>query len=175
MDHSDHVALLQAGVPAQGGAWADLGSGGGAFTRALAEILGASGVIYSVDRDGGALQRQERSMQAMFPAVKVHYVTADFRQPLNLPPLDGIVMANTLHFHRKKEGVLELVRSYLKLEGLFILVEYNSDRGNPWVPYPLSFRKWEKLAAKVGLADTRLLATRPSSFLGEFYAAASRR
>lgn len=113
-------------------------------------------------------------MHARFPEVTVNYVAADFRQPLDLPPLDGMVMANTLHFQRKKVEVLQLVRGYLRPDGLFILVEYNTERGNPWVPYPLSFREWEKLAGRVGFTDTRLLATRPSSFLGEFYAAVSR-
>jgi ubiquinone/menaquinone biosynthesis C-methylase UbiE len=175
MDHSDHVGLLKAGIVGPGGVWADMGSGGGAFTLALADLIGPSGVIYSVDKDASALQRQEWSIQTRYPAVTMHYVAADYCGPLDLPPLDGIVMANTLHFHRKKEAVLWLIQGYLKLKGLFILIEYNTDRGNPWVPYPISFRKWKKLASRVGFADTWLLATRPSSFLGEIYAAASRR
>lgn len=174
MDHADHVNLLRGGIPGPGGVWADLGSGGGAFTLALADLIGPGGEIYSVDRDGGALRWQERTMQVSFPAVTMHYVAADFCQPLDLPPLDGIVMANALHFQRSKAGVLKLVRGYLVPGGLFILVEYNTDRGNPWVPYPLSYGTWEKMAAGVGFADTRLLVSRPSHFLGEIYAAASR-
>ena len=40
MIHSDHVRLLRDGVPQAGGVWADIGSGGGAFTLALADLLG---------------------------------------------------------------------------------------------------------------------------------------
>jgi ubiquinone/menaquinone biosynthesis C-methylase UbiE len=101
MDHQDHVHLLHGGIPQPGGVWADLGSGSGAFTLALAECLGAEGEIYSVDKNGGELQRQQQAMHARFPAVIVHYLTADFTRPLPLPPLDGIVVANALHFLRR--------------------------------------------------------------------------
>ena len=72
MDHTDHVTLLRGGVLAPGGVWADLGSGTGAFTLALAELLGPTGVIYSVDKDAGALAAQERALRARFPATSVH-------------------------------------------------------------------------------------------------------
>jgi ubiquinone/menaquinone biosynthesis C-methylase UbiE len=173
VDHSDHVRLLRDGIPEPGGVWADLGSGTGALTLALAELIGPHGEIYSVDRDSAALQRQERTMRARFPEVTVRYVVADFSRPLDLPPLDGIVIANALHFRQDKDAVLRLARGYLRTGGVFILVEYNTDRGNPWVPYPLSYESWETLAQHNGFALTRLLATRTSSFLGEIYSAAS--
>jgi len=60
MDHTDHVTLLRGGVSAPGGVWADLGSGTGAFTLALSDLLGLSGTIYSVDKDPGALAAQKQ-------------------------------------------------------------------------------------------------------------------
>jgi len=93
----------------RGGTWADLGSGAGAFTLALADLIGPQGRIYSVDKDRGSLREQERAMRAYFPANTVEYIQADFTRPLNLPPLDGIVMANSLHFIRNKEPILQLV------------------------------------------------------------------
>ena len=48
------------------------------------------------------------------------------------------------------------MRGYLKPGGRFILVEYNVDSGNTWVPYPLSYPTWEKLAVEVGFRATRL-------------------
>jgi hypothetical protein len=65
------------------------------------------------------------------------------------------------------------VRSYLRSSGRLILVEYDTDRGNPWVPYPLSYRTWEKLAGRNGFVSTALLRTRPSRFLGQIYSALS--
>ncbi len=173
MNHQDHVNLLRGGVPSTGGAWADLGSGAGAFTLALAELVGASGEIYSVDKDAGTLREQERAMCARFPSAIVHYQRADFAAPLDLPPLDGTVMANALHFRRDKERVMQTIKTYLRPGGHFILVEYNVDQGNVWVPFPLSFKTWESLARHCGFTRTKLLATVPSRFLGEIYSALS--
>jgi ubiquinone/menaquinone biosynthesis C-methylase UbiE len=173
MNHEDHINLLRQGIPDQGGIWADLGSGTGAFTLALTDLLGPSASIYSVDKDKGALKEQERAMRTGFPAVTVHYINADFTRRLDFPPLNGIVMANSLHFVREKNAVVQLIHSYLRPCGRLILVEYNSDRGNMWVPYPFSYKTWEALARQHGFASTRLLAMRPSRFLGEMYSALS--
>ncbi len=175
MNHQDHLNLLRGGVPATGGMWADLGSGAGAFTLALAELLGASGEIYSIDKDAAALRQQERAIRARFPRAVVHYRAADFTAPLDLPPLDGVIIANALHFHRDKERIVRLIKNYLRPDGRLILIEYNVDRGNVWVPYPLSYKAWESLAQRCGFPYTKLLATRPSSFLREIYSALSLR
>lgn len=171
MNHSDHVNLIRAGVTY--GTWADFGSGAGAFTLALADLLGKDGIIYSIDRDGKALREQQTAMQSRFPVVTVHYHQADFLQRIDLPKLDGILMANSLHFHRDKEAVLRRIKDYLRPGGRLILVEYNVDHGNTWVPHPLSYTTWEKLAQIVGFAHTQLLATQPSRFLKEMYSAVS--
>lgn len=172
MIHHDHVALIKSGIT-ESGVWADLGAGGGAFTLALADCLGAGGVIYAVDKDKRALDEQKRTMQRDFPAVTAHYLVADFTRKLDLPLLDGVVMGNSLHFHRDKNSILQLVRGYLKPGGRLILVEYNADKGNTWVPYPLSFGSWGKLAQQNGFLETKLLSTYPSRFLGEIYSAIS--
>jgi ubiquinone/menaquinone biosynthesis C-methylase UbiE len=173
VEHADHVGLLRDGIPGPGGVWADLGSGTGAFTLALADLLGPGGQIYSVDRNRAAVKRQEQRMRVRFPKTAVIYAVADFTERLNLPPLDGVVMANSLHFLPDKAPTLQLVRSYLRSSGRLILVEYDTDRGNPWVPYPLSYRTWEKLAGRNGFVSTALLRTRPSRFLGQIYSALS--
>lgn len=171
MNHTDHVNLLRGGIPRPGGVWADIGSGAGAFTLALAELIGPAGEIYSVDKDKGSLQAQERAMRLRFPDVDVHYLAADFTRPLDLPPLDGAVIANALHFERHKDALVYLMHSYLQPGGRLILVEYNTDRGNIAVPYPLSYDTWEVLARRNSFVETRLLATRPSHFLGQIYSA----
>lgn len=175
MEHGDHVDLLRAGVPPGASVWADLGSGGGAFTLALAELLGPGGVIYSIDRDRRALRRQEEKMHAAFPRVEVHYVQHDYTKPLELPPLDGVVMANALHFQRDRDkpSVLRSLLGYLKPNGRLVIVEYNTDRGNLWVPHPFSYATWERLASANGFIDTRRLATYPSRHLHEIYSALS--
>jgi SAM-dependent methyltransferase len=173
VDHTDHVALLRDGAPEFAGIWADLGAGSGAFTLALADLIGEHGRIIAVDKDRRALEDNARQTAARFPAVAVEYRAADFTRELELLPLDGIVMANSLHFHRHKGAILDRVHAMLKTGGRLILVEYNVDRGNPWVPHPLSFETWRDLTEKHGFTDTRLLYRRPSSFLHEIYSATS--
>ena len=173
MDHRDHVRLIREGVLGGGKAWADLGSGEGAFTLALADVLGPTGTIVTVDRDRRALEVQGRALRDAFPDVVIPPIVADFTGPLELPPLDGIVMANSLHFERDKVAVLRLVRGYLRPTGRLVLVEYDTDRGNQWVPFPLSFRTWVAVATDAGFRETRRLASVPSRFLGSIYSAVS--
>ena len=154
--------------------WADLGSGTGAFTLALADLLGPTGVIHSVDRDAAALRTQADAVRRRFPATTLNQHVGDFTRPLDLPPLDGVVMANSLHFVRDKAPVLELVRGLLRPGGHLVLVEYDADRGNPWVPFPISSRTWVGLATAAGFEDTHELARVPSRFLGAIYSAISR-
>ncbi len=139
MNHDDHVHLLHDGIPASGGVWADLGSGWGAFTLALADLIGPTGRIYSVDKDPNSMREQEQALRARFPEVPVRTTIADFTRRLDLPPLDGVVLANALHFvpnrHGEQEEVVQLIKSYLRPDGRLILVEYNADEGNQWVPH----------------------------------------
>jgi len=175
MDHRDHVNLLQPAELAPGGAWADLGAGAGAFTLALRELIGPLAAIYAVDKDRGALRELEKAHRDLFgSADHLHLLRGDFSRPLELPALDGVVMANSLHFFKDKENVLRHMRTLLKPGGTLLLVEYNVDSGNLWVPHPLSFETYRALAQRAGFTEPRLLATVPSRFLREFYSAVCR-
>ncbi len=175
MNHSDHVDLLRGGVSGLGGVWADFGAGSGAFTLALAELIGPGGEIFSIDLDAKTLRSQEVIFRAQ-PANKkpvIHFMLADFTDRLPLPSLDGAVIANALHFHRRKDDVIRQISAYLKPGAPLILVEYNVEHGNYWVPYPISYPNWEAFARSCGLVNTRLLVTKPSRFLQEIYSAVS--
>ena len=176
MDHNDHVNLLRPADLPPGGTWADFGAGSGAFTLALRELVGPHANIYAVDKDARALRELEKDHREKFStAQNVHTLRADFTGPLSLPPLDGIVMANSLHYFKDKVKVLRHVRSFLKLNGALLLVEYNVDLGNPWVPQPISFEAFRELAPRAGFSEPQLLAKAPSRFLREFYSAAAYR
>jgi ubiquinone/menaquinone biosynthesis C-methylase UbiE len=180
MNHRDHVNLLRPANLLPGGLWADFGAGTGAFTLALRKLVGPEAEIYALDRDRsrlGKLERAHRSRFGSHPQAErqLHLVHADFTQALDLPPFDGILMANSLHFYKDKERLLRHIRSFLKPEGLFLLVEYNADAGNPWVPHPLSFETFRSLALRAGYSRPQLLATIPSSFLRQFYSASARK
>src|SRR5260370_8376891 len=95
MDHNDHVFLIHKGIPGPGGVWADLGSGWGAFTLALADLIGPTGRIYSVDKDSGSLREQERAMRSRFPGTNVTYLHADFTHRRPIPPLHALALSNS--------------------------------------------------------------------------------
>jgi SAM-dependent methyltransferase len=181
VDHRDHVELLRGGVePAglDGADWADLGSGSGAFTLALADLLGPGGRIVSIDRDAGALREQAQAIPGRFPGTALRQVRADFTGDLAAhiaTPLDGIVMANSLHFQVEHASVVRRVATLLRPGGKFVLVEYDADRGNPWVPHPLSFETWRRVAREAGLTEPRLIGRVPSRFLGAIYSAMAER
>jgi SAM-dependent methyltransferase len=176
MNHRDHVDLLRPADLSPNGIWGDLGAGSGAFTLALRELLGSGGVVYAVDKDRRSLDSLARAYQTRFGDTQdLHPVHGDFTRDLDLPPLDGAVMANSLHFFKDKEKVLRHVRMFLKPGGALLMVEYNVDSGNLWVPHPLSFETYHALAPRAGFTKPRLLAKHPSSFLKEFYSAAAYR
>jgi cyclopropane fatty-acyl-phospholipid synthase-like methyltransferase len=176
VDHADHVALLRAAVE-PGGTWADIGAGSGAFTLALADLLGPGSRIVAVDRDVGALRRMEEAVRAAFPSVRVESLAADFRGPLGLPLLDGLVAANSLHFvaRDRQADVVRALSGHLRPRGRFVVVEYDADHGNPWVPHPFSFEGWVRLVDAAGLVDAERIGRVPSRFLGAIYSAAARR
>ena len=176
MNHSDHVNLLRPANLLPGGMYADLGAGSGAFTLALRELVGLDATIYAVDKDKSSLRELESAHRARFKTTdNLILLPNDFSRHLSLPPLDGIVMANSLHYFKEGEKILRQVHGFLKPNGALLLVEYNVDRGNLWVPHPLSFETFQTLAPRAGFTEPRLLAKIPSRFLKEFYSAIAHR
>ena len=160
-----------------GGVWADLGAGSGVFARALSELLGPAGVVIAVDRDVRALGRlgTTRDLYLSQPVGgEIRLYHADFRRPLELPPLDGLLLANSLHFVPRQAPVLRQLVSYLRPQGQVLVVEYDEQRASPWNPYPVPPGRFKELAAAAGLGAVKELARRPSRFGGrELYTAAA--
>ena len=175
MELHDRIQLIRGGV-AWGGVWADLGCGEGAFTEALAEAAGPDEVeIHALDRDARALNTLTGVLREQWPRLRLETHFADLRSLPPLPPLDGVLMANVLHFLERPEPVLEQVRARLKPGGRLVVVEYDTDWGNPWVPHPRSFRSWENLAVAAGFSKPRLLGHVRSRWLERCYGAVSQR
>lgn len=163
MRHRDAVAMF-AGAPLERPApsrWADLGAGDGTFTVALADRLAPGSTIHAVDRDAAALARIAASKNGV--AIETH--VADFTRSLPVPSsLDGIVMANALHFVRDKPAFLKTCAARLNSGGRFLIVEYDTDTANPWVPYPVSLSSLPGLLAAIGFSKVESLGTRRSFY-----------
>ncbi len=178
MNTSEAVELIGSAIPRGGGPWADLGAGDGTFTRALVELVGPNGRIYAVDRDARALAALER--WATRDAANVIPVVADFTAPFDLPGLDetmldGMLLANALHFVRDADLVLGRLAAWLRPGRRLVLVEYDRRRASPWVPYPIPAARLPGLAASAGLSTPIITATRVSAFGGDLYVAAADR
>ncbi len=174
MGPRDAEALLEPAVRAHPGTWADLGCGDGTFTRALARRLGNGSLIFAVDRDERAIRSMERRV-AMEPA-RVVPVVADFTQAFELPGLeqprlDGLLMANALHYVEGAAGTLATLAAWLRPGGRVVLIEYDGRRPSRWVPYPIGAAEWPVLAATAGLTAPAIVARRASEYGGEIYAA----
>ncbi len=174
MNHADHVRLIETGIERnRGGVWADFGAGSGAFTLALRDIAGPDTALLAVDRDRASLQTLRASMERRFPGTRLRLLQADIAGRLTLPPLDGIIVANATHFIPKQNHVALLQRwkEYLRPQGRLIVVEYDTETGNRWVPYPMSYTAFQELAPAAGFAEPVLLGVRPSRWLAPIYAA----
>ena len=169
MNHDDHVALIRSGVDGAGPRWLELGAGEGAFTLALADVLGPPARIVAVDRERRALETMRSRVASRFPAAEVDLVVADFTHGLPSGPFDGVLAANSLHFVAHRDSVLAAIHAALGPVGRFVLVEYDADHGNPWVPHPISFERWRTQAPAHGFGPPRLIHRVPSRFLNAIY------
>jgi SAM-dependent methyltransferase len=176
---SDARALIAPGIPpsglpSAGASWADLGAGTGTFTRVLAEILGPMATIYAVERDEDALGAlRDRAAAGHAGAARIVVVEADFTKSLSLPRLSGIIAANALHFVSSdtQAGLLSRLAALLEPSGRIILVEYDRDHGNPYVPFPISRARLQRLALEADLGVPSFVASLPSQYGGELYSA----
>jgi hypothetical protein len=136
--------------------WADLGAGQGLFTLALASVIHPGSKIFAVDRQASALSRIKA------PAgIKLEKIAADFiHDEWPLPPLNGILMANSLHFVEDKISFIRKLPSYMISGSAILIVEYDFDHSNKWVPYPVSFASLKALFKDIlGLEPDKLNET----------------
>jgi SAM-dependent methyltransferase len=149
--------------------WCDLGSGSGTFTMALAQLLAPGSTIHAVDLDRRALAR----IPDQHGGVEIRKIVGDLQSSsLRLPSVDGILMANVLHFVQEQQVFL---RSLLSFADRFLIVEYERTRPTPWGPYPVGFERLRQLFTEQGVERVEKLSTRPSLFGGIIYSAFAER
>jgi SAM-dependent methyltransferase len=145
--------------------WCDLGCGSGTFTVALAQSLTSGSTIHAVDLDQGVLD----GILDRYHGVAIRKVLGDLRSPsLRLPSVDGILMANSLHFIQDQHVLL---KKLLPATKCFLIVEYERSKPSRWVPYPVGFEKLFQLFNALGIQNVEKVATRRSRFGGTMYSA----
>lgn len=160
MSPDDARALIAHPSLAAGGpqVWADLGCGDGTFTVALASLLPAGSTVQAIDTDAEALVRVpvKHGDVAIIPHV------ADFTE-FDLTGLDGVLMANSLHYVRDHAAFLRRVDAGLRQHRM-LLVEYDMTRGNAWVPYPLTHAAAVELFRSIGYDQATTLGRKRSRY-----------
>lgn len=169
---SGEYDLLAPGISRPGGTWAIIGSEARDFTLALLSIIGVSAELYVVDKSERALEKLRRELETRLPAARIHYVRAEFTQQLDLPPLDGMVVAHVLHEVKleRQEQVLRHLRDFIKPDGgRLILVDYDVRGASLKVRYPIDYDSFEYLAGVAGFVDVRRIAAVPVGLTREMY------
>lgn len=156
------IGLIEKGVdktPAPQ-VWADLGAGKGMFSRALATLLHEGSTVYAVDKSSASLA----AIELHSPSVTLKKIQQDFIQELPPEPLTGILMANALHFVENKIAFIKKIRKKVGSTGRVIIVEYDLQVANAWVPYPIHFAALEKLARDAGFTTISRMGEVPSLY-----------
>lgn len=169
MEESIAIRLIEKGVnKSKGSNWADLGAGVGTFTKALASLLGSGNEIYAIDQNGSVLEEiVNESSRASVTRLKRNFIEDE----LDLPLLDGILMANSLHYVKAKNLFLVKLRKVLKPDARIIIVEYERRSANQWVPYPIDFISLVELMKASGFSTVQKIGEQPSFYQGAMYSA----
>jgi hypothetical protein len=131
---------------------------------ALASLLPPESYITAIDKS-------HQHLPAISNGIKIGFRKTDFvNEPITVSPLDGVLMANSLHFVVNKPKLIRQLENVFTNRPKFLIVEYDTTRSNPWVPYPISFQKLDNEFTGLGY-QTLKLAESPSRFVGIMYSA----
>ena len=139
--------------------WADLGCGDGLFTKVLSSRLHDGSTICAIDKSS------QPNITSVNNNVKIITKKADFvNDNLPLGDLDGILIANALHYVEDKQTLLKKLKIYLIPTGVFIIIEYDNAKPNHWVPYPVSFSQLRDLFEEAGYQNIEKTGERKSIY-----------
>lgn len=170
MNLQDAIALIkndEIGIK-ESAQWADLGCGSGLFTYALANLLQKGSDIHAVDKSPITLEKLPNPNHINIFTKQVDFV----HHALPAANLDGILMANSLHFVSNKPHFIANVEKQLTDGGVFLVVEYDITESNPWVPHPINRQGLEEMFKKSGYSSFTPLHEVPSLYhTGNIYSA----
>src|SRR4029453_16216015 len=125
--------------------------------------------IHAMDRDASALGQIPKE----HAGVSIVTCVGDFAAPpWPFDALDGVLLANSLHYVRDQRAFIDSCAPALNHPRRFLIVEYDTDQANRWVPYPLSRTALRSLFSEAGYASITFLDSRPSRYRrAEMYSA----
>ena len=154
MKIEDAKKLIQTNLINATQRWADLGCGSGLFSRALLQNLNNQSEVFAVD-----------VQTVSFSEKNIHFHQLNFeKDALPFSSLDGILMANSFHYINNKLSLLQKLEKHLLPKAVFLLIEYDMNIANRWVPYPLSVSAARDLFAKAGFSFFEKINEHPSVY-----------
>jgi 2-polyprenyl-3-methyl-5-hydroxy-6-metoxy-1,4-benzoquinol methylase len=170
MELATAIKLLEKGAPdPKAQVWGDLGAGAGLFTQALSTLLGDGSLIYAMDLKISSPIKPVKSTVRILEA-ECNFITDE----LEGGPFDGLLMANSLHFVADKKSFLKKLRRNVKPNGVLLVVEYDMDTANNWVPYPVSFQTLKGIVSDDFTLPERLASVPSVYHRAVIYSALSR-
>lgn len=128
------------------------------FTRALASVLPKGSVIHAVDKKWQAIEETFNDNAIVFHAL-------DFSDGvLPVTSLNGILMANSLHFIEEKQRLIGSLKAHLTRNGQLMVIEYEMGTPNAWVPYPITWSSLRGLLHRAGFENLRVVGERASAY-----------
>jgi SAM-dependent methyltransferase len=164
---SEAIHLVQHPEKKEKSAFADLGCGNGLFTKALAQLLAPQSTNYAVDKNQTALNSFSVDANIQLQKINIDFIEDEFP----FKNLSGILMANSLHYVKDKTAFLLKAKASLAQDGYFIIVEYDTNKANRWVPYPVSFSSLHSLFERINFHSVQKLQTYPSRYWQNMYSA----
>ena len=73
-------------------------------------------------------------------------------------------MANSLHYVADQAAFIRSCERRMTVPRRFLIVEYDTDEPNRWVPHPVSRKKLVSLFRDAGYSSVTMLGSRPSVF-----------
>ena len=125
--------ILEAVRVQEGSKVADIGCHQGYLTVKLAEKVGDSGKVYSVDIDSYQLSQLKENLEQRKLLERVEIIKGDYDNPkLPLGILDAVVIIDSYHEMDDYNKILEHIFDALKPGGRFVLIEPIAPERESW-------------------------------------------
>lgn len=148
--------------------WAIFGVPNKNYVYAIADVLGLSGQVHAVDKS-------KRKLAVINPEVKglakINLENKDFLAAKLFDDLDGVFLPYSLHKVANPMKFLGQVMLSIKVDGKLLILDYNTQRANPRLKYPVDIKRLNSLTKKLALPEPKILQKTRARFGRESYLA----